>query len=210
MRNTKTLNLKQRARYDTIVRAALDTFAEFGFEGTSTRQIAAAAALEQGHLSYYFPSKEDLWREMLLGFQDDFYAVIEGALAAAPDGPAVERARIVLPPFLRYFAENGKLARIMLQEFSVSSTRHDWVIDTFARPVWDRLRPLFEQLEAEGALVGIGAAPSYFTIVGAAVTVFGSSSEVYRVAGSDPGDDSFVEGHIAFLLRAIVPPTPTR
>jgi AcrR family transcriptional regulator len=208
MQKTKPLNPKQRARYDAIMKAALDMFAEYGFEGTSTRQIAAAAGLEQGHLSYYFPSKEHLWREMLVSFQDAFYAVIDGALAAAPDGPAVERARAVLPPFLRHFANNGKLARIMLQQFSVSSPRHDWVIDTFARPIWERLRPLFEQLEAEGALAGIGAAPGYFTIVGAAVTVFGSSAEVHRVAGTDPTGDAFVEGHIAFLLRALLPQAP--
>lgn len=180
--------------------------AEYGFEGTSTRQIAAAAGIEQGHLSYYFPSKDELWREMLLSFQDAFYDVIDTALAEAPEEPAVERARVVLPPFLRYFAENGKLARIMLQQFSVSSPRHDWVIDTFARPIWDRLQPLFEQLESEGALAGIGAAPSYFTIVAAAVTVFGSSPEVGRLAGSDPNSANFVEGHIAFLLRALLPP----
>jgi TetR/AcrR family transcriptional regulator len=210
MESKKTLNPKQRARYDAILEAALDMFAEYGFDATSTRQIAAAAGLEQGHLSYYFPSKDDLWREMLLSFQDAFYAVIDDAIAAAPSGPAVERARVILPPFLRHFAHHGKLARIMLQQFSVSSPRHDWVIDTFARPIWDRLRPLFEDLEAEGALAGIGAAPAYFTIVGAAVTVFGSSSEVQRLGGTDPSTESFVEGHIAFLLRALLPAAPSQ
>lgn len=206
MQTTKSMSAKQRARYDAILAAALDAFAELGFEGASTRQIAAAAGLEQGHLSYYFPSKDDLWREMLLSFQDRFYAVIDEAVAAAPEGTAVERARCILPPFLRYFAEHGKLSRIMLQQFSVSSPRHDWVIDTFARPIWERLSPLFEQLEREGALAGIGAAPAYFTIVGAAVTVFGSSREVYRVGGADPATEQFVDGHIAFLLRALLPP----
>jgi len=197
---------RQRARYEAILHAALDTFSQYGFDGTSTRQIAAAAGLEQGHLSYYFPSKEDLWREMLLSFQEEFHAVIEDAIAAAPASPATARAAVILPRFLRYFATHGKLSRIMQQEFSVSSPRHDWVIDTFALPIWQRLRPLFEQLEEEGALEGIGAAPGYFAIVGAAVTVFGSSPEVYRMAGSHPEDDSFVEGLIAFLLRAILPP----
>lgn len=206
MHKSKTPKPRQRARYDAILHAALEMFSQYGFEGTSTRQIAAAASLEQGHLSYYFPSKEDLWREMLLSFQGEFYAEIEDAIAAAPASPATARAAVILPRFLRHFATHGKLSRIMLQEFSVSSPRHDWVIDTFALPIWERLRPLFEQLEAEGALDGIGAAPCYFTIVGAAVTVFGSSPEVYRMAGTDPQADSFVEGHIAFLLRAILPP----
>jgi AcrR family transcriptional regulator len=206
MHKTKAPTTRQRARYDAILQAALDTFSQYGFEATSTRQIAAAAGLEQGHLSYYFPSKEDLWREMLLGFQEEFYTAIEEGIAAAPASPATARAAVILPRFLRHFATHGTLSRIMLQEFSVSSPRHDWVIDTFALPIWERLRPLFEQLEEEGALDGIGAAPSYFTIVGAAVTVFGSSPEVFRMAGSDPTADSFVEGHIAFLLRALVPP----
>lgn len=42
----------------------------------------------------------------------------------------------------------------MLQEFSVKSARHDWVVETFGRPVWALLRPLFEILHQKGLLSG--------------------------------------------------------
>ena len=200
---SKPLSPKKQALYDAILLAALNTFAQFGFDATSTRQIAAEAGMEQGHLSYYFKSKEELWRAVLLSFQVEFRAMIEQSIAAAPQGTGVERARAILPPFLRHFSDNAQLSRIMLQEFSIASARHDWVVDTFARPIWERLQPLFEQLEAEGALPGIGALPAYFAMVGAAVTTFGSSGEVHRLADADPLDTAFVDGLITFLMRGV-------
>jgi AcrR family transcriptional regulator len=47
----------------TILDAAVRCFAERGYEGTSTRDIAARAGLTHGTVYFYFPAKPDLYQE---------------------------------------------------------------------------------------------------------------------------------------------------
>src|SRR5262245_4563147 len=46
---------------DRILSAALECFAAFGFEGTSTRAVAAKAGLTHSLVIYHFQSKDQLW-----------------------------------------------------------------------------------------------------------------------------------------------------
>jgi AcrR family transcriptional regulator len=48
-------------RRQQILAAALDVFADEGFEGATTKEIAARADVTQGLIYFYFPSKEDLY-----------------------------------------------------------------------------------------------------------------------------------------------------
>jgi AcrR family transcriptional regulator len=48
-------------RRQQILEAALDVFAEHGFEGATTKEIASRADVTQGLIYFYFPSKEDLF-----------------------------------------------------------------------------------------------------------------------------------------------------
>lgn len=48
-------------RRQQILEAALDVFAEQGFEGATTKEIASRADVTQGLIYFYFPSKEDLF-----------------------------------------------------------------------------------------------------------------------------------------------------
>ncbi len=65
-----------------IVDAALGLFRERGYQGTTMRQVAAAAGVSTGNAYYYFRSKE----ELVQGFYDDLAAehrrACEPALAA--------------------------------------------------------------------------------------------------------------------------------
>ena len=47
---------------ERIVTAAVEAFAEKGFEAASTRDIAQRAGTDQGLVTYHFPSKDQLWR----------------------------------------------------------------------------------------------------------------------------------------------------
>ena len=48
---------------DHILDVALEAFSELGFDGASTRTIAARVGVNQGLIPYYFGTKETLWRE---------------------------------------------------------------------------------------------------------------------------------------------------
>lgn len=62
--STERIRDAERSR-ETILRAAEKLFAERGFDGASLSQIATAAGLSRGAPSYFFGSKEQLYRAVL-------------------------------------------------------------------------------------------------------------------------------------------------
>jgi AcrR family transcriptional regulator len=63
MGNVARLSADQRKR--AIVDAVRDVFAEKGFDGTTTRELAKAAGVSEALLYKHFPSKESLYTAML-------------------------------------------------------------------------------------------------------------------------------------------------
>jgi AcrR family transcriptional regulator len=59
--------LTAEARREAIVEAVRDVFAEKGFDGTTTRELAKAAGVSEALLYKHFPSKEVLYAAMLEG-----------------------------------------------------------------------------------------------------------------------------------------------
>lgn len=211
---TKSAKARRPQRYDgadnrrAVLDAALTVFADLGFEAASTRAIAATAGLEQGHLAYYFPSKAALWQQVVEAFaregEDLLRVALEGDDLSRPEQTAAR----VLPGLLRVFARNPRLTRLMLQEFSVHSPRHQWVVDTFGAPVWRLLEPLFAALRAHGRLSGAPPAVAYFNLVGAALITFGNRELILRLAGCDTGEEATVDAAIAYILGPVLAPAP--
>lgn len=190
------------ARRRAILDAALTVFADRGFDGASTRAIAAAAGVEQGHLAYYFETKELLWREVIRTHTAEIDELLEVGLRNADLRKSASLARNLLPRFLAQIAENGRLTRLMLQEFSVASPRHDWVVREVGRPIWRRLEPLFGALHAQGITAGALPTFSYYMMVGAALVFFGSRREVQAIAGIDPVARENARAFVDYLIES--------
>ena len=59
--------LSAEARKEAIIEAVRDVFADKGFEGTTTRELARAAGVSEALLYKHFPSKQLLYAAMLDG-----------------------------------------------------------------------------------------------------------------------------------------------
>lgn len=82
---------RERLRHrEEILSAALRLFAEKGFHNVSMQEIAAAAEFATGTLYNFFPSKEDLFFELLVATAEESLGLILPAL----EGPGDERQRL--------------------------------------------------------------------------------------------------------------------
>ncbi len=85
---------------DRILGAAEELFAQFGFTGTSLRQVTSKADVNVAAVNYHFGSKENLVNEVFRRRMDDMSAQRLAALKAA-----VEQHPGQLKPILAAFVE---------------------------------------------------------------------------------------------------------
>ncbi len=82
---------RERLRHrQEILAAALQLFAAKGFHNVSMQEIAAAAEFATGTLYNFFPSKEDLFFELLAATAEECLGLVLPAL----EGPGDERQRL--------------------------------------------------------------------------------------------------------------------
>jgi len=116
---------------ERLLNAAEGLFCENGFDGTSIREIAAAAKCNVASVSYYFGGKEklytDVWRRHILVLRDRQIASIEKVMSEEQGKPSLEE-------LLRSFAETfvGSL---------VDETESSCLIKLMSREMLDRNLP---------------------------------------------------------------------
>ncbi|NLC70714.1 MAG: helix-turn-helix transcriptional regulator, partial [Desulfuromonadaceae bacterium] len=88
-----------------LLSAALELFAENGFNASPTALIARRAGVASGTLFVYFKSKEELIRELFREVNQQFHAL---AWENFEELPIKERLLAALRQFLRYFLTHPK------------------------------------------------------------------------------------------------------
>lgn len=204
-RPRKPAQRRSQETRDRLVEAAVEEFADRGFEGASTRNIAARAGVAQSALPYHFTTKEALWKaaaDRLFGdFRERFAARIEGLEGV----DAGQRARLLLADFVRYVAGRPAMHRFMLQEGTHASDRLSWLVETHVRPMAEGLREVFADLDdAERGYSG-RFEHFYYLLIGAVTTPYALAAEFRLLMGADPFDEEHVEEHVASLVELLFP-----
>ena len=106
--------VRPRRRADEIIDAAASVFAERGYHGASTQDVADRLGMRQASLYYYFPSKESALEQVCLRSVGDF---VEPAQAIA-DGPggAAEKLAAIIRSHLAPVESRGDYVRCFLRE----------------------------------------------------------------------------------------------
>jgi len=187
-----------------IVAAAVKAFAEKGFEGASTREIAQAAGVEQGLLTYHFPNKDELWRAAA----DRVFGVLrEGVaerVALLEDADPDERGREAIREYVRTMAANPQFFRFIVDQGNRADARTRWLVDT-------HIKPAFETMKELGLLRAASdedAFPhAFFSLLGAGSLIFSVAPNCRRLTGVDPRKREAIEAHAEFVANLMVPPS---
>ncbi|MBK0328683.1 TetR/AcrR family transcriptional regulator [Rhodobacteraceae bacterium F11138] len=94
------------AKRQTILQAAWQAFASYGYRKTSMDDIARGAGVSRPALYLYYRNKEDIFRSLAQRYYDEAVEMVSAALGAAGDVPdQLERA---------FTAQGGTIMRAML------------------------------------------------------------------------------------------------
>lgn len=101
-----------------ILRAAEKLFAEFGYEGTSTRQISKESGANMAMINYYFGSKEGVFLEIMedriSGFKTQLNLIAEEPI------PAKEKLLKVVEQYAKRIFSNVCFHKMMHRELSLT------------------------------------------------------------------------------------------
>lgn len=201
--NTTTVRQRQReATRERILEAAVETFAEQGFLGASTREIARRAGTNQGLITYHFQSKDELWRAAVDSIFERLGSPLAERLDALELADPRERAREAIRQYVRFAAAHPELFRIMVDEGRVADDRMKWLVDAHLRPRFEAISGgLIDVVGIEKSLVP----HAFYALAGAASLMFAVAPECRRLTGLDPRTAQAVETHADYVARLLVP-----
>lgn len=93
-----------------LIEATIAAIAKNGLVGTRLADVAAAAGVSYGVVSFYFKSKDALLLATLTHLAEEYEAEVAQALARADDSPAAKLEAIVETDFSATIAEPKKIA----------------------------------------------------------------------------------------------------
>lgn len=131
-------------RRERLLESAIAAFAEKGFHGTTTRDIASAAGMSPAALYVHHRSKEELLYLIAKDGHENVLSLIHDAVTA--DTPA-EALRQAVRDFAIYHAREHASARIINYELAALDPQHLAEISKIRRQIEDEI----SQLVARGA-----------------------------------------------------------
>ena len=189
-----------------LLDAALQEFAAHGFDGASTRAIAARAGSHQPQINYHFASKDALWKAAV----DHLFARLDRAVIdhlGDTDPGWDNRAGFAanIHAFVRAAAALPELNRIMVQEATIDSERLQWIVERHTRPRFRLVTERWRQLRSGGQVADVDEVVFYYSLVGAASLAYVNAPEA-RLLGHDTLADSFIDAHADALVTMFLGP----
>lgn len=156
---------------DLLLEAAMQSFAENGYEGASVREIARRLQVSHNLIPQRFGSKEKLW-----------YAAVDrgfGRLAndLRREGESLGNdellvLRVLIRSFIEINAAHPSLLQIINQEASQPGPRLDYLFQTYIKPVLDFGEAWLVRLAEEGRIKPMSVTLLYFMMTHGAGGLF--------------------------------------
>ncbi len=97
-----------------ILKAAENVFAEMGYNGATTREIARKSNVNIANIHYYWGSKDELWHAVIYNVMMQIVELSK-SLKEIPSDNIEEGLKNIIGKFIDIFADNPNYARILQQ-----------------------------------------------------------------------------------------------
>jgi TetR/AcrR family transcriptional regulator len=194
---------RQQRSIDTrerILEAATSEFAEHGYEGASTRNVAIHAGVRHPLVVYHFKSKEGLWRAVLTSLNERFVKMYQTRLEGLRGVDAPTKLRLILADFIRFSAENPAFHWLMSHEASKGGRRMNWLVEEYVRSFFKEITDLIRASQKAGRFVEGDPHHLLYIFVGAVTHLFMLAAEVKKVSGKNPNALPYIEEHVKLCL----------
>ncbi|MGE5173577.1 MAG: TetR/AcrR family transcriptional regulator [Betaproteobacteria bacterium] len=156
---------------DEILAAARKVFAQRGLDGTSVREVARAAKVNNAMIYYHFRDKEDLYRAVLSDSFSSMAAVWNDEIFKTP-APVKQKIQKYIEGYIRFQQVNDDLRRIMAMEFAGSGGNSTWICEKYFADNYAHLAGIFKDGMRNGELKKFDPSLAVASLIGIVVHNF--------------------------------------
>lgn len=183
--------------------AALDMFANDGFEGSSTRKIADRAGVSHSSLLHHFNSKISLWSYVVSGIVRQYQDFMASRIPHDPFEDPEKSLRAMVDALVDFSMHFPQLHKIMTIEGSQYNERMPWLIENQLRPHYEFVTKLISTLQQQGKVRKADPLRLYYAIIGINGMYSVTSHEIKLLSGRDFTSAEEIQGTKDFLVSII-------
>lgn len=135
---------------ERLINAAVEAFAEKGFAGTTTRDIASRAGMSPAAVYVHHDSKESLLFTVSLEGHRSALEVINSAAASSTD--PVARIRTMVYEFSLWHADHSRVGRIVQWEYHALTPEHRAEVGAIRRSIERTMQDALADGVSQGVL----------------------------------------------------------
>jgi AcrR family transcriptional regulator len=183
-----------------ILSVAIRSFAELGYEGTTTAGVARDAGVTQPLVHHHFGSKEGLWRAAM----DPLFSKAAVVVKVPAGGSPRDRLLAISERFVRFAAANPAATRVMAREGAAPGPRLTYLIDRYLREPFRQVVDAVRAAQGDG-LIAPDVRPELLLllVLGAGSHVFDARALARESLGIDVSTER-VRKDFLLLLRALL------
>jgi AcrR family transcriptional regulator len=192
-----------------IAAAALEAFAERGYNATTTSEIARQAGVAEGTIFRYYPTKKDLLVRVVAPVAAQLLAPVvrrnlEAILTAAHDTPE-SLMRAIIADRLALVRDHPSIMRVLAQEVPINPDLRD----QFRTAIFDQLFPLaldaITRFQRAGQIASDLPPTTVARIIGSTFAGY-VVARVFLAPDAEWHDGREVDTMIRVLMHGLTPP----
>ena len=186
-----------------ILKIALTSFANRGFDGVSTTELAKAAGVTQPLIHYHFKSKKALWQTVV---RNSFAVLNEEYIQPLHKAIGVSNTQLAekaIEDFVQFLAKRAEFVQILMSESTQESARLEWMVEELLSPVMQDLNNAYRDGVTRGVLVDMPMAQLVSLVLGSASQFYVMSTLNMRLFHVDVMEPMHSERHIATVVKML-------
>lgn len=198
----------QRRSHETqerILAAAIAVFAERGFDGASTHQIAERAGVNQPLILYHFGSKELLWLAAAESILDQFLEGWRQRVEWLEGLGSAARLKIILEDLVGFAAEHPELFQFLVEANKRDNRQLASLVRSRLKPHFDFVCGEIEEAQSEGAMLAGNPALIHYAMIGAAATLGTLGRQFEMLTGVAANQPEVTEAQADTVTRLFFP-----
>lgn len=182
-----------------ILAAAVEVFAEKGFDGARTDEIAAKAGVNKAMIYYYFKSKENLYTVIVETLFGKVYLILSSHLSLVDVSAPEKGVRSFIDSYVDFIYAHRIFVKVMLWDLARGGAIVSRVAGRVMRDKTVQVRSVFEQAGRDGYIRPVDPKHLLVSIIGMVIFFFVAEPVVRVIWGEEP----ITPAHIADRKKEI-------